>query len=656
MINIITIFTLGILSIIAIIAVYLNESVYTFLQQVDEDLDGSEQNNSFIGTVKQLYDKEKSATENDLNIQNFLEAYISSFYLSDKFGNKLKLVQRLKLVQTASSICILVGVLGTFIGLVFALKGIDTDSTKMGESLINVLDGAHTAFYTSIAGIIFSIFVNVYTKFHNGEQLLVQVMLKIENYLSAQNQKTIDLRVIEALQEVKGAIVDMNRSFFHVYQFSQVLEVSTSNLNRFNEGLNQNIDKLSHLFGDMENFTNNYNRHMSALNNQLESIHTVLEKQNKLTTDSVEFMANMQKEHRDFSENHQKQMLHMHESFVEVVRTIHKLKEEINSYFAKHDENFQNLYDVQMELKNDLNSYFQKYTEKLQHIYEKQSNFYTFVMNEQNRLLDLYRVFQAQSEQYIQNIQYSTNTLKDAFESGVFENISLLSKTLKADIGHIQQLFDELVDQLHSINSTQIEYYSFYSQLAKDMEERFSKQHEYNGQFLSYVQSFSDYATHLSEYTNRLHQLFTETKNVYVEFDSNSRQVSEQLIAFVEGITKELKVYIESGSKQSHEVKNAIEDFIGSSVMKLESMIKKLDSSLGEAIKDSLRNFERYVEVTNRIISQQMNSLISESEINREAQIFSTQALYQSIEKLNKQMENFSTILTESYLVRSKDE
>ncbi|MBB5356526.1 ABC-type transporter Mla subunit MlaD/biopolymer transport protein ExbB/TolQ, partial [Anoxybacillus mongoliensis] len=619
-------------------------------------IDENAENNSFVLTVKQLYDEEKKSTENDLNIQNFLEAYISSFYLpSKKLGSKLKLVQRLKLVQTASSICILVGVLGTFVGLVFALKGIDTNLAKMSESLINVLDGAHTAFYTSIAGIIFSIFINIYTKFHNGEQLLVQVMLKVENYLSAQNKKTVDLRVIEALHEVKGAVVDMNRSLLDAHHFSRALEVSTLNLNKFNEDFSQNIGKLSYLFGDMEVFMKDYNRHMSRLNDQLINIHTVLEKQNELTTNSFKSITSMQEEYRNFSEAHQKQICHMQESFVEVVRTMYKLKEEIFSYLGKYEDNLKNLNDVQVELKSDLNSYFQQYTERLHHIHEKQSSFYSFVTNEQNRLLDLYKTFQTQSQQYIEHIQHTTNSLKDALKSDTFENVLLLSKTLKTDVEHIQQSFTELISQLHSINSTQREYYEHYLQLSKEIDERASKQHEYNGQFLSNVQTFLGYMNVFSGYTDRLQQLFDEMKNIYIEFDKNGRQVSKQLILFTEEISKEMNDYIERGNKQSQEVKVLFENFVNSSVLKLEALLKKLDNNLAEAIKDSLRNFERYVEVTNRIISQQMSSLISESEINREAQTFSTQALYQSIERLNSQMEQFSASIR-NHLVHSKDE
>ncbi|MCX8047515.1 MAG: MotA/TolQ/ExbB proton channel family protein [Anoxybacillus gonensis] len=655
MINIITIFTLGVLSMITIIAFYLNESVYAFLEQVNKDLDGNVENNSFILTVKRLYDEERKLTKNDLNIQNFLEAYISGFHLPSKMGRKLKLVQRLKLVQTASSICILVGVLGTFVGLVFALRGIDTDATKMSESLINVLDGAHTAFYTSIAGIIFSIFINIYTKFHNGEQLLVQVMLKIENYLSAQDKTTVDLRVIEVLQEVKGAVIDMNRSFLDAQHFSRALEVSTLNLNKFNEDFSQNIGKLSLLFGDMEIFMNDYNRHMGTLNDQLVNIHTVLEKQNELTVNSFSIIASMQEEYRNFSEAHQQQMRHMHESFIEVVRTMHKLKEEMTVYFEQYRDNLQNNYDMQVELKNDLNSYFQQYTERLHHIYEKQSSFYSSVMDEQSRLLDLYQTFQLQSQQYIEHIQHSTNALKDALESSTFEDISLLSKTLKNDVAHIQQLFAELIGQLHSINSIQKEYHHYYLQLSQGIEERVSKQNACNDQFLSHVHAFSNYVSVFSEHTDRLQRLFDEMKNIYIEFDMNGRQVSKQLILFTEEMSREMKGYIEKGSKQSQEVKVLLEEFVNSSISRLEVLLKKLDNNLGEVIKDSLRNFERYVEVTNRIISQQMNSLISESEINREAQTFSTQALYQSIEKLNRQMEQFLTSIG-NQIVHSKGE
>src|SRR5699024_4751258 len=89
-------------------------------------------------------------------------------FVQEKFSNwrifNLPVVNLIKLIQMTVSVFILIGVLGTFIGLTISLGSINSSSDQLVENVASVLSGIDVAFYTSIFGMGFSLIMTVLVK------------------------------------------------------------------------------------------------------------------------------------------------------------------------------------------------------------------------------------------------------------------------------------------------------------------------------------------------------------------------------------------------------------------------------------------------------------------------------------------------------------
>ncbi|MCP2033517.1 rubrerythrin [Planomicrobium sp. HSC-17F08] len=213
-----------------------------------------------------------------MNLPSFIESYMAEY----KMENKTPVISTMRLIHTFSSITILVGVLGTFIGLVISLAGIDP--VQIDQSIVTILSGVHTAFYTSIAGIIFSIAINLHSKVKNNEHLMLQIMLKIENYIYTKDKETSDYYVVEAIKDVKTAVNNMGQSFLAVSKFSQEFKEATDNLNSFNTSFSQNTTQVSELFEDMKTITKTFNDRSTQIHDDFGKLFMYFEGQNGFHT------------------------------------------------------------------------------------------------------------------------------------------------------------------------------------------------------------------------------------------------------------------------------------------------------------------------------------------------------------------------------------
>lgn len=98
-----------------------------------------------------------------------LRDYLKSEFLGvEKCFNEVSILEKnlnITNIQSKGQTLIGQGVLGTFIGLIIALKGIDTSNA---ENISQVLNGINTAFITSILGMIFSLVYNSIYKITYG--------------------------------------------------------------------------------------------------------------------------------------------------------------------------------------------------------------------------------------------------------------------------------------------------------------------------------------------------------------------------------------------------------------------------------------------------------------------------------------------------------
>jgi len=291
-----------ILGFIADFSLKSNNSIFSFLKKQDVELTSSPEINHLFTTIWKEFITKKEMTKTQLNISSFIEMFMSEY----RINNQANIVKKLKLIHTYASISILVGVLGTFIGLVVTLASLNPNN--IDSSIMGILGGVHTAFFTSIGGILFSIIINLHSKYKNSEQLLLQVMLKIENYIYQKDQKTADYYVVEGLGDVKEAVYNMGRAFLDVAHFSKEFKIATENLKEFTDNFKGVTNEVNSLFSNMKTITEQFNERTSQLHSDFETLFIYFGNQNTSLNGMKSAFEQSRNDIKTFVDDHSKVM------------------------------------------------------------------------------------------------------------------------------------------------------------------------------------------------------------------------------------------------------------------------------------------------------------------------------------------------------------
>lgn len=261
-INSITIAFLIIIVSYSVINITLNKNLYNFISENLIRLNEDYKRSILYSDIKNkysLYVLENSHA--DINIASFIEEVCASL----KFKNKFVL-DKIKRTKNASSTCILLGVLGTFIGLSMMLLSVNTNDII--NSLPETISSMQTAFITSIFGIISSIVINLIMGYHDCEHILVQLMLKMENLLTAeithQRSQDIDIKI----EDVKSNIKEISTSIKSIERFDQI----SKDLTEFNNEFINGIESLKQLLDGSQNSIKTFDQNVRKLDKQFSII------------------------------------------------------------------------------------------------------------------------------------------------------------------------------------------------------------------------------------------------------------------------------------------------------------------------------------------------------------------------------------------------
>ncbi|WP_088103014.1 MotA/TolQ/ExbB proton channel family protein [Halalkalibacter urbisdiaboli] len=597
--NLVIFITITLLCTIVTIAVIQNQKIYSFIRKQNNAIDSSHASSELLRDIEKKFNDKSKKTENKINIQSFIEEYMTEFKMPQ---NKTTIVQKLKLIQMTVSLSILVGVLGTFIGLVIALSGINSE--QMGESITNVLDGVHTAFYTSIAGILCSIIINLWTKMKNSEQQLIQVMLRVENYLNLKESRTLDHKLVDAMGDVKAAIQEMNQSFVDIQTFSISFEKATKNMNEFNGVFSDNTQKLQNVFGNMELFTESYNNHMDQLNVNFEKVLSFFEKQEEIQSYSVDLMQQTSKHMGQYMSEQTNIQAENREAITSANESMSKIGQEIEQYFS-----------VQSEKQHDA--------------FEAMSSFYEDSLKRQSELVESQRKIEMKNSALIENVEQATNTMKDILENSSFEHLGRLTKIFTENMQEIHEQTKQMMNYFQNVDALQKQYQDYYLQVVQHIEAQTTNQKQHQAEF-------SEYLSQILSQNKEVQGTFTETVDLFKSFDNNNTEVvneMKKLILHTENIVTD---GTELFKKQSEELQQSLKQFSDLSTKELKRLLEQLDDSLGKGVKDSINQFKTYVDVTNKIIKEQLSSMINLYDSHLGTNDLSIRSLDKTMVDLNK--------------------
>lgn len=225
-----------------------------------------------IEPLQSLQREFTSRTEQEqVQIDTFIQEKISSWHVF-----RIPIVSLLKMIQMTISVFILLGVLGTFIGLTISLGSIETSGDQLVENVAGVLSGIDVAFYTSIVGMGCSLIMTVLVRVFNTEYVLTDMMLQLESTLEGQSQHGIP-QIIDISENIHKAVVHLQttneaslqgivQAFDGFKDYTAGLQQSAKDLAAFNDGLADNLTTFQTLFEKMKTITDDFSSGTSELN------------------------------------------------------------------------------------------------------------------------------------------------------------------------------------------------------------------------------------------------------------------------------------------------------------------------------------------------------------------------------------------------------
>ncbi|MBT2644633.1 MotA/TolQ/ExbB proton channel family protein [Bacillus sp. ISL-41] len=598
--DIIVISTILLLSFITYYSIYQNKRFNIHLKGILETINRDPGSSPLAKEILAKYRAEKKNDDLQINIPSFLESYFADFQLENT-----NIVKNLKLIQTYASITILIGVLGTFVGLVYSLAGIEAGLKD--NSIMNILSGVNTAFYTSIAGILYSIGINLHSRIVNSEQLLIQLMLKIENFIHQSDHESSDMKVIHAMVDVKEAIERMGQSFIDVADFSKNFERATKNMYQFNADFSKNTGELSRLFGDMREVSALFNERSKQIHDDFGKLFDYFHQQEAVQStlvNSVQYSAEKVASIWATQAQQQKEM-----SFVlnNIVQDYHATKEQ-----------FSNVFNSAVDRVHDA--------------YEEMAKFFDGSLGQQKLLVESQQRIEEKNSSYIKEVESATSVMKHILENSSFENLASVSESFSENTEKLQKFFQKLgfeIAQLKVQNDSQT---SMFQNLATLMDEQLSSHRTTQEDFNAYLRdSFSQ--------NEQIQQSFKEAISNFENYKQNNERLTE-LAAQMEDTFK--NNYVQQ-QQQSESLKAALNEYVIKSSESMNKLFSLLEDSLDNSFKDTLKHFQRYIGTTNDIIERKFDAMDASRSTMEEVGYFTLNQLQDSIMSLDSNVQKLAT-------------
>ncbi|GIN74857.1 hypothetical protein J14TS2_53320 [Bacillus sp. J14TS2] len=270
------------LFIIFILSLGIHISLYMRLRRIRNHLkETNKLDMEPLRTFKEQFEKRQE--KDTIKAETFVQERFSSWRLWN-----IPVVGLIKIVQMTVSVFILLGVLGTFIGLTISLGSIQTTEDQLVENVTGVLSGIDVAFYTSIVGMSFSLLMTLLVKLCNTEYMLTDIMLMVESHLEGHEQngmtrliqvsETINQSIISLQQTNQQSLQNMEKAFTGFQEYTTGLQQSAKDLAAFNEGLSNNLQDFQELFQQMKLITEGFREGTTELNKNFAALFAYFKK------------------------------------------------------------------------------------------------------------------------------------------------------------------------------------------------------------------------------------------------------------------------------------------------------------------------------------------------------------------------------------------
>ncbi|KGP74682.1 MotA/TolQ/ExbB proton channel family protein [Pontibacillus yanchengensis] len=552
-----------------------------------------------------LQDNEEKDPLSREHIQSIIESYFAQYYLRGKYN----VAQRLKLIQTLGSITILVGVLGTFVGLVLALRGINENDIQ--NSIMPILSGINTAFYTSIAGIICSVVINLHTKFKNSDQLFLNLMLTVENSILAEEQESANNQVVEAIAEVGNEIKSLKQSFIDVQRFSEGFERATNNMNQFNADFGKTTSRLKSMFTDMETIMESFNERSQQIHDDFGRLFDYFQQQETFQQELYTGVQSTNERIHTFMDQHQ---AYQHQQIL----TMQNLHQEQQQFFNDTYTSFDSI-------KEQIEGAIHKSMDTMHDAYESMSNFLGEMLDKQESIVQSQLKFENKNTQLMENVDNATSTMKDVLENTSFEQLSSITSGWTEQTEKLSSTLENTTEALHTMQEKSDHSTKLLGDINEGLTQQAQRQTEMQDHFTNHLEKYVDQ-------NNSIHHSFEEAIEIFKQHKVNNEQLSNLAVEMKEEFARNYQTI----TKQTSELHNSLQGYIEKTSKQIESFIRQAETNMDENLGKSIKEFRNYVQTTNEILDNRFNELQNHFLINDEFRRDSLTSLEQSMKSLDQ--------------------
>ncbi|MFD2132785.1 MotA/TolQ/ExbB proton channel family protein [Pseudogracilibacillus auburnensis] len=524
-----------------------------------------------LQTFKREFDDRQ--TDEAMKVETFVQEKISSWRIF-----QLPVISAIKLVQMTISVFILLGVLGTFIGLTISLGSINASSEQLVENVAGVLSGIDVAFYTSIIGMGFSLIMTVLVRIFNTEYMLTDLMLRLESHLEGEEQHGMN-RMIGVSEKIHEGIIHLQQTnegivdAFHGFKdYTSGLQQSAKDLAAFNDGLSENLETFQELFQQMKVITDGFSEGTTQLNKNFASLFTYFKQ----------------------AERKNERIAHVFEHTYEKIQDVSQAQ--INSL-----EQF----DTSV---SDLKS------------------FTSSLLDEQKDVHDALDGISNKTEDLVNIMGQHERQLRDIFGDDLQIKLSNMTNhlgELTTSLNKIGSSITTLPEALDIINKTQTEYKSL-------LGDRFRELKQFNESFNEHLKSHAtdsaNFEKNMHDATTSFEQMATKNNELMNEINRTVTQVNQTFIQRDQQLETNVAMLKETLS-------NYVSSLEGTLGQKLDTVIRNIENSMyvtSDGLKREITEMRRLSEETNQNHARQVQQLLQE--LNRE-----TQTLNRHVESIGQQ-------------------
>jgi predicted nucleic acid-binding Zn-ribbon protein len=531
---------------------------------------------NYLNTSNSLDIEPLNRFQAEFEIKNKQESLKVETFIQKKFSSwrmfNVPVVSLIKIIQMTVSVFILVGVLGTFIGLTMSLGSIDSTGDQLVENVALVLAGIDVAFYTSIAGMSLSLLMSVITRVANTEYLLTDIMLKTEGYLE-ENEPDAMARLIEVSETINSSIVQLRetneeslqsivQSFKGFQDYTVGLQQSAKDLAKFNEGLSQNLKDFTVLFTSIKEVTTGFESGVTKLNKNFSQLFTYfnsMDKRNELLTTT-------------FTETYKK------------IKELSTSQTDTMTHFQAAVEDWKNYISTIAERQDSIHTSFERMIGQSDHLVK--------LMKENNQ-------------------QFKGIFGNDL--SSKLAGISTYLKELKSDFDKLGNSIVRLPDALETINVAQGEYKNLLS-------DRFDELKEFNRDFGNHLKThaadsqafdrqLNDATRSYEQISMKNNQLLSEVNRTISQMKDSFSHRESQIESSVGVLKDTLSRYVNNLEGSLGDRLDKVSRNIGDYVVDMNDTIKKEFKQIGEITEDNQQRSARHLQQAINELGQEFQNL-----------------------------------------------